>query len=119
MRTILRCIRDNFRGAFAADMAIQAQHPVACRHDHVQVMTDHQYGTAHVAAHLFDAPVKRGRTGLVQSLCRLVQNDDIGIAQKRTGQQNPLELPAREVAHLAIPQIRHASLHQGIADHRS
>ena len=31
-----------FRPAFAADMRVEADHPVAVGHHHVEIMTDHQ-----------------------------------------------------------------------------
>ena len=115
-RAVFRRIGDDLGGAFAADMTVQAQHTIRSRHHHMQIMADHQDGTAHVAAYLFDLAVKRGRAGLIQPLRRLVEDQDMGFVQQGACQQYALELAARQVGHLLFRQIRDPRLQQRLRD---
>ena len=49
-----------FGVARTADMTIETDHPVRRRHHQMQLMADHQHGTAQFGPHFGDAAVKRG-----------------------------------------------------------
>ena len=95
---VFRCVGHHVRRAVAADMAVQADHPVRGAHDHVQLVADHQHGATEVVAHLFDTAIERGRAGLVQPLRRLVEDQQVGPAQQCPRQKHALQLPHRQVA---------------------
>ena len=66
-RAILRRRRDHRRRALAADVAVEADHPVRRRHHHVQVVADHQHarsrarrGSARSAGRSAPRPAGRG-----------------------------------------------------------
>ena len=81
-------------GALAADMAIEANHPVRRAHDNVQFMADHQYRAAKTGTHILDLAVEGRRSGLIKTLRRLVQQQQIGSGQQRARQKHALKLPA-------------------------
>ena len=60
------------RRAVAADMPVQADHPVRGAHHHMQVVADHQHAAAQRPAQILDDAVEGGGAGLVNGL---VQSD--------------------------------------------
>ena len=88
--------RHHGRRALAADMAVQADHPVGGRHHHVQVVADHQHAAAELLAQLLDQPVEARLAGLVEPLRRLVEHQQVRPPQHRLRQHRPLQLPARQ-----------------------
>ena len=81
---VLWRVRDDFGRTFAAHMTVQAQHTIRCGHDNMQIVADHQHRASHFAAHVFNLAVERSRTGLIQSLRRLVEDQNIGFIQQCT-----------------------------------
>jgi ribosomal protein L15E len=51
--------------ALATDVVIQANHPVTCSHNNVQIVADHQHACPRIAPHLCDQGVKRSLTWLI------------------------------------------------------
>jgi hypothetical protein len=45
-------------GAFAADMPVQADHPVTCRHHHMQIVADHQNRRPGIPPHFLDQAIE-------------------------------------------------------------
>ena len=105
-RAILRRRRDHGGGALAADVAVEADHPVRRRHHHVQVVADHQHAAAELAADLLDQPVEARLARLVEPLRRLVEDEEPRPPQQRLRQQRPLELAARERRELPPAEVR-------------
>ena len=63
--TVFWCCRDNSWRTFAANVMVQADHPVTRSHNHVQIVADHQHACPRIAAHLCDQGLKRRLTRLV------------------------------------------------------
>ena len=85
---------DVFRLPLAANMAVEADHPVRGGHDHVQFMADHQHRAAEFGPYGCDLLVKGGRAGLIKALGGFIQNQKLRVCQQRPGQKDALELPA-------------------------
>ncbi len=107
-----------FGFTLATDMAVEADDAIACAHDHMQIVADHQDGAAELLTHVLDLPVKIRRPWLVQPLCRLIEDQQFRTLQKRTRQKNALKLPPRQLGHLPVGEFRNAGLFQGFADLR-
>ena len=87
----------------------------------MQVVTDHDDGCPRLGPHLFQQLIERRLPRLVETLRRLVKDQDLRFGQKRAGQQHPLQLPTRERDDLPPAKIGHAGTGQnggggGIAD---
>lgn len=59
-RAVFRRAGNDFGRAFAADMPVQADHPIRGGHDDVQLVADHQDRASQGAAQLFDLAIKGG-----------------------------------------------------------
>ena len=92
-RAVFLGLRDHLGVAFAADVTVQADHPVRGAHHHMQLMADHQHGTAQPVAQILDPQVELCLRRLVQPGRWLIQNQDLRRIQQRPRQQDPLELP--------------------------
>lgn len=64
-----------FGRTFAADMTVEADHPVGGGHDDVEIMAHHQDGAAKLGPDLFDPLIKGRRAGLIEPLGGLVENE--------------------------------------------
>src|SRR5690606_3420686 len=60
---------------------------------------------AMAAADAADKPVEMRLTGKVDTLQRLVENQKVGLADKRPGDYRPLELAARKSRHVGMSQM--------------
>ena len=109
------CGADDLRRAFAADVAVQADHPVGGGHDDMQLVADHQHRTVQVAPDAVDQLIEACGTGLVEALRRLVQDQQLRVRQQRAGQQDALELAAGQIDHLAVGDLGHAGLVEGLS----
>ena len=87
---------DLLRVPGTADMAIQADHLVGGAHHQVQIVGDHQHPAAITITQLGDQPLQLGLTGDIDALYRLIEYQQFGLAQQRTGQQHALQLAARD-----------------------
>ena len=101
------------RRPFAAHMPIEADHPITGGHHDMQIMADQQNSHARIAPHLFDQAVETRLSGLIETLGRFVQNQNLRCVQQSPRQKNALQLPPRKRHHLPICQIRHAAARQG------
>ena len=84
----------------------------------MKVMADHQDCRACVCPNLLNETIKRGDTGLIQSLRRLVEDQYIRSRQKGPGQQNPLKLSARESRQLPTTAAGYTNTIQHLVDIR-
>lgn len=85
---------DCFRHARAAYVAIDAHHAVTLRHDDVEIVRDHQHAEPAFGPQPTDQRVKLRLADVVDAADRLIKDQQAGISQKRTGEQNPLQLTA-------------------------
>src|SRR6056297_1424751 len=83
---------DNLGGAFAADMAVEADHPVGSGHDDVQFVAVHHDRRAGLPANLRDQAIERRRARLVEALCRFVEKQKVRPVEKGPGEKHALEL---------------------------
>lgn len=84
-RQVFRMDKDRFRRAAATDMAVQAEYPVGFRHDQVEVVGDQQHAAASPVADQADQTIEFGSAGDIDRRHRLVEDEQIGIAQQRPG----------------------------------
>jgi hypothetical protein len=76
-RAVFRRVGHHTRGAFAADMAIEADHPVGGGHHHMQIMADHQDRGAGVLPHSLNQAVEGCLAGLVEALGGLIKDQEL------------------------------------------
>ena len=81
-------------------------------------MTDQQHGAATLGPDFGHQGVKVCNARLVEALGRLVQDQDIRVAQQRAGQQNPLTLTAGQGGQLARLKAGHSGTGQRGGDVR-
>ena len=74
----------------------------------MQIVADHQNGGSGCRPDLFDQPVERRLTGLVEALRRLVQHQHLRVGQQGARQQNTLQLAARQFGHLLLRHLGQA-----------
>ena len=83
-------------------MTVEADHPVGRRHDHMQIMADHQHCRAGVLSHGLNQAVEGRLAGLVKALGRLIKDEELRGGEKGARQKHALELTAGEGGHLAL-----------------
>ena len=105
------------RRAGAADMGVEAEHAVGRRHDDVQVVRDHDDAAPAPLPDRRDAFVEAELPGEVDVLDRLVEDQQVGVAQQRARQQHALALAARKPADRAVDGVFGAGFAQR-AQHR-
>src|SRR5262245_12630773 len=76
-----RVVLDAFGPALAANMRIEADHPVALVHHHVKIVADHQNAAAMLFADFTDQRIELGLADEIHRLNRLVQHKKIRLAQ--------------------------------------
>ena len=103
---------DGLGRAVAADVAVEADHPVGRRHHHMQVVGDHQHPAAPPPADVADKPVERRLSGEVDALDRFVEDQQLRVADQGAGQQRPLELAAGKRLYRRVDQVGDAGLGQ-------
>jgi len=90
--------RDRF--ARTADVAVEADDPIAGGHDHVQVVADEHHGKAPVGAQPGNEFVKRGFAHVVDTANGFVENEKFGCAQQGASEQDALEFASRQTGKL-------------------
>ena len=99
---VLGMLRHRLRHARAAHMPVEADDPVALRHDDVQVVGDEQHAETLLGPQLADQVVELGLARVVDAAHRLVEHQHVGRADQRACEQHPLQLAAGEIRQLAI-----------------
>ena len=77
-------------------MGHQDHHVVAGLHRQLEVVRDQQDPTVEIAADPLDQLMEHVRSGDIDALARFVQDQQIGPVDQRPGQQQALELSARQ-----------------------
>ena len=86
----------------ATDMLVQANDMISRRHHHMQVVRHHQHPAASMIPDPPDQGVQFGLAAQINALNRLVQNQQIRIAEQGASQQNPLHLTAGYILDRAV-----------------
>ncbi len=94
----------------AADVVVEADHLVGRRHHQVQIVGNQKDATAPLVPDAPDQTVEVGLAAHVHALHRFVQHQQVGLTQKRPRQQDPLQLPARNVPKGAVQDLARAYL---------
>jgi hypothetical protein len=102
--------------ARAADMAVEADHPIGRRHDEMQIMGDHEDAAPAPVADAGNEPIKGELAREIHTLDGLVKNQQPRIADKGARQQRPLALAARDILDGPIRQPFGAHLAEGRLD---
>src|SRR3990167_8074352 len=107
--------------AGTADMPVEADHLVGGAHHQVQVVRDHQHAATMAVAQLGDQAVQLGLAADVDALHRLVEHQQLRLAQQGAGQQHALQFAAGNalqgaVDHLAGADFRQRRLSAGAID---
>ena len=99
---VLGMLRHRLRHARAAHVAVQADHPVALRHDDVQVVRHQQDAEPALGAQPADEGVELRLAGVVDAAHRLVQHQQVRRSDQRARQHHALQLAAGELRKLAF-----------------
>ena len=91
---VRRVAGDGQRRPGAADGAVEADDAIRGTHDEVQVVRDHEDAAAALVADARDQREELLLSREVYPLARLVQHEQFGIPQQRSGQEHALHLPA-------------------------
>ena len=91
---VFRVPGDRFRLSRAADVTIQADHPVGCLHDQMQIVRDQQHTATAPPPNAADQGEKLRLPVDVDALNRFVEHQQIGIAKQCPAQEEALELAA-------------------------
>ena len=86
------------RPSRTANVALDADDPVRCRHHDVEVVGDQQDAAAEFVTYPPDQVVERDLARVVDALHRLVEDQEVGFPRDRARQQHPLQFAARKVA---------------------
>lgn len=81
-----------FRRTFAADVPVQAYDAVRGSHDDVKRMAHHHDSDTQLAPYILDLSLERCRTGLVEPLCSLIQEQEVRCVKDCARQKNSLQL---------------------------
>jgi len=73
---------NNSRGAFTANMSVQANNAIRRAHDDMQFMANHQDGASSGLAYAFDLLIEGRRPTLIQPLRGLIKQQNTRVAQK-------------------------------------
>ena len=101
---------DRLGVAGAADVAVQADNLVGRRHDQVEIVGHHEHAAAAPAPDLGDKLEQLGLTGHIDALDRLVEDQEVGLAQEGAGEQHAPELTAGNVLDRAVDDAGGADL---------
>ncbi len=107
-----RILLDFLRPAFAADMAIEADDMIAFGHHHVQVMAHHENAAAMAFANAGNQFIEFHFTEEIDGLDRLIENQQIGLAQQGPRQQRPLQFATGERGDARFFQMGNADFVQ-------
>ena len=78
----------------AANVAVEADYPVAGPENHLEIVRDKQDPAAAALPDRSDKPIEPGRAGKIDCLGGLIENEEVGIARKCARQGHPLKFPA-------------------------
>gem|GEM_PF-2509680 len=101
-----RVLADMGRVAMTTNVAVQANDLVCCRHHQVQVVGNHQDGTARFSTETFDEPIEFPLACNVHTLDGLIEYQQLRLAQQGPGQQNALYLSSGQQTHGPGVQVR-------------
>src|SRR3954454_9037369 len=93
-RAIGGVARHRARRAAAADVAVEADDAVGGGHDEVEVVADQENAAAARAADTGDEVVELGLAAAVDALDRLVEDEEVGLAQEGAREEDALPLAA-------------------------
>ena len=96
----------------AADVPVDADHAIGGAQHHVEVVGDDQHAAAAPVPQPADQLVHGHLAGEVDLLDRLVEHQQVRVAQQRAGEQDPPELTARKAGELAVDDRRDPHLVQ-------
>ena len=113
---ILGTFRHRLRPARTADMTIEAKHPVTARHDDMKIVRDQKNTKITAVLQAPDQLIKLGFSGIIDGAGRLIENQKIGIAQQRAGNEHALRFAARERSQLLVSCTLDANFPQGFLD---
>ena len=82
--------------AGATDVAVETDHPVALCHHDVQVVADQQHADAALLSQPADQRVELGLADVIDTAHRLVEHQQMRLAQQRSGEEHTLQLAARK-----------------------
>ena len=100
-----RMLGHRLRHARAADVMVEADDAIGARHDDVQIVRDEQHAEAGLVAQAPDQVVEVRLAHVVDALHRLVEHQEVGLAQQRAGENDALQLAARQLAELLIAHV--------------
>ena len=83
-RAVFRRGSDHLGLPLTADMTVETNDTVRRAHHDVQIVADHQNGTAEIGPHLLDLAIKGGRTRLIEALGRLIEEQNIGLSERQS-----------------------------------
>ncbi len=98
--------------AGAAEVAVDADHAVGRAHDDMEVVRDHQHAAAILALQAPDQIVEVELAGKIHPLHRLVEDQEVGVAQQGAGKQRALQLAAGQCVERCLTQFRNPGLVQ-------
>ena len=101
---VLRVPAHGLRPSRAADVTVEADHPVGRGHHDVQVVGDHEGPAPPARPDAGDEIVQLELPRYVHSLDRLVEDEQVGLAQERARQEDAPQLAAREVGRRLVDQ---------------
>src|SRR5690606_32076862 len=110
---IFRVATDGFRFAGAADVAVQADHPVGRSHHQMKIMADQKHATAAFPAHPVNQLVEVQLSVEIYTLCRFIQDEEIGLRQEDASQEYALQFPSGKREELSVRQMTHPGFLQG------
>jgi hypothetical protein len=102
----LRVAGDGMGVTGTTDMVIQAHHPVGGGHHYVKIMRHQQHAAVVAIADVADDAIEIGLAGDVHSGKRLVEHQQVRVSQQRPGEQNSMQLTARNVRKRRIHDLR-------------
>ena len=111
-----RVAQHRLRMPGAADMVVDANHLVGRCHHQMEVVGDHQDAAAAAVAKPGDQPVEAGLAADIDALDGLVEDQQLGVAHQRPGEQDALELAAGNPLHRRIDDMADAGLGEGRFD---
>lgn len=84
------------RCTLAADMVVQAYHPLGPGHHHVKIMAHHQHGKIACHAQALEQAVKLALPAHIHTGGWLIQYQQVRGIEQRAQQQHTAQLTARE-----------------------
>ena len=101
-RQIFWMLTDRLGQTGAAQMLIQAQYLVGLRHDQVQIVRHQQYRTLQLIAQFTDQLVHAYLTTHINAGGRLIEHQQIRLAERGARQQHAFQFPFGQRSHLPM-----------------